>query len=140
MSYRIGLDLGSTAIKVVLAENRALRWCRKVPTAPGQEALAMGLVQACLDELGLSMSDIESIAATGYGKSNFCKIFRAVTGETFHHALNRRRIAAARDLLRGTALPIATVAAEVGIPEAKTFSRVFYEVEGVTPREYRSRA
>ncbi len=68
MSYRIGLDLGSTAIKVVLAENRALRWCRKVPTAPGQEALAMGLVQACLDELGLSMSDIESIAATGYGK------------------------------------------------------------------------
>ena len=79
-------------------------------------------------------------AATGYGKSNFCKIFRAVTGETFHHALNRRRIAAARDLLRGTALPIATVAAEVGIPEAKTFSRVFYEVEGVTPREYRSRA
>ena len=68
MSYRIGLDLGSTAIKVVLAENRALRWCRKVPTAPGQDALAMSLVDACLSELGLSKADIESVAATGYGK------------------------------------------------------------------------
>ena len=78
-------------------------------------------------------------AATGYGKSNFCKIFRAVTGETFHHALNRRRIQAARDLLGGTDMPIATVAAEVGIPEPKTFSRVFREIEGISPSEYRTR-
>lgn len=76
-------------------------------------------------------------AATGYGKSNFCRIFRAVTGETFHHALNRRRIRAACDLLTGTSLPIATIGAEVGLPEPKTFCRVFREVEGVTPGAYR---
>lgn len=76
-------------------------------------------------------------AATGYGKSNFCKIFRTVTGETFHRALSRRRIRAACDLLRTTDLSIAAVGAEVGIPEAKTFSRVFREVEGMTPGEYR---
>ena len=76
-------------------------------------------------------------AATGYGKSNFCKLFRAVTGETFHRALNRRRIRAACDLLVSTDLPIAAIGAEVGLPEPKTFSRVFREIEGVTPGAYR---
>ena len=82
----------------------------------------------------------DAAAATGYGKSNFCKIFRAVTGETFHHALNARRIRIACDLLRTTDLPIAAVGAEVGLPEAKTFSRVFREVEGMTPGEYKRRS
>lgn len=86
----------------------------------------------------LSVED--AAAATGYGKSNFCKIFRAVTGETFHHALNARRIRIACDLLRTTDLPIAAVGAEVGLPEAKTFSRVFREVEGMTPGEYKRRS
>ena len=79
----------------------------------------------------------DAAAATGYSKSNFCKIFRTVTGETFHRALNRRRIRAARDLLRSTPLPISLIAAEVGIPEPKTFARVFKEVEGCSPHTYR---
>lgn len=76
-------------------------------------------------------------AATGYSKSNFCKMFRTVTGESFHRALNRRRIRAACDLLATTALPISAIAAEVGLPEPKTFSRVFRETEGCSPHEYR---
>ena len=79
----------------------------------------------------------EAAAATGYGKSNFCKVFRTVTGETFHRALNRRRIRAACDLLSDTDLPIAAIGAEVGLPEPKTFSRVFREIEGMTPGAYR---
>lgn len=79
----------------------------------------------------------EAAAATGYGKSNFCKLFRTVTGETFHRALNRRRIRAACDLLVSTDLPIAAIGAEVGLPEPKTFSRVFREIEGMTPGAYR---
>ena len=79
-------------------------------------------------------------AATGYGKSNFCKIFKTVTGESFHSALNRRRVRVACDLLRGTNLPIADVGVEVGIPEPKTFSRVFRSIEGITPGEYRKQA
>lgn len=79
----------------------------------------------------------QAAAVSGYGKSNFCKIFRTVTGESFHRTLNRRRIRAACDLLTGTDLPIASVGAEVGLPEAKTFCRVFREIEGVTPGAYR---
>ena len=68
MGIRIGLDLGSTAIKVVFAQEKEILWCRKRPTAPGQDARAMELVREGLAEMNLTESDIERIAATGYGK------------------------------------------------------------------------
>ncbi|MDR1395273.1 MAG: acyl-CoA dehydratase activase [Deltaproteobacteria bacterium] len=68
MGYKIGLDLGSTAIKMVLVKNNTVTWSRKVPTAPGQEALAMELVRGAVHECGLKDEDIDQIAATGYGK------------------------------------------------------------------------
>jgi AraC-like DNA-binding protein len=36
-------------------------------------------------------------------------------------------------------MPISSVAEEVGFGEAKTFCRVFGQIMGVTPREYRRR-
>lgn len=68
MGYKIGLDLGSTAIKVVLVKGQSIEWSRKVPTAPGQEGLAMNLVNDAMDLFGLSKNDIEKVSATGYGK------------------------------------------------------------------------
>ena len=68
MGYKIGLDLGSTAIKMVLVKDRNIEWSGKVPTAPGQEHLAMGLVKDALNECGLSDTDIDKVSATGYGK------------------------------------------------------------------------
>ncbi|MDR2443074.1 MAG: acyl-CoA dehydratase activase [Deltaproteobacteria bacterium] len=64
----IGIDLGSTAIKMALVDNGQLRWSGRRPTAPGQERLAQELIDRAMDELNLKGSDIEGIAATGYGK------------------------------------------------------------------------
>ena len=75
--------------------------------------------------------------ATGYGKSNFCKIFKRITGAGFHQALNHRRVRVACGLLTETDLSIAEIATEVGFTEAKTFCRVFKEIEHATPGEYR---
>ncbi|MBQ9116625.1 MAG: AraC family transcriptional regulator [Clostridia bacterium] len=74
---------------------------------------------------------------TGYGKSNFCKIFKNVVGDTFHNALNNQRIRSAYGWLRETDTPISAVAQNVGFPETKTFCRVFRAITGVTPGEYR---
>ena len=40
MQYSVGVDLGSTAIKVVFVQDNTLIWHKAIPTAPGQEALA----------------------------------------------------------------------------------------------------
>ena len=74
---------------------------------------------------------------TGYSKSNFCKIFKKVVGESFHQALNRRRADNAAGLLKASDMSVADIATEVGFSESKAFCRVFKSVYGKTPGEYR---
>lgn len=74
---------------------------------------------------------------TGYGKSNFCKIFKNIVGDTFHNVLNRQRIENACIYLDETTMPIAEIAVTVGFAEAKSFCRVFKNVMGITPGERR---
>ena len=73
----------------------------------------------------------------GYSKSNFCRIFKKITGNTFHNALNRRRVDVACALLRQTDAPIEQIAQETGFVDAKSFCRVFKSLTGITARDYR---
>lgn len=75
--------------------------------------------------------------ATGYGKSNFCKIFKNIVGDTFHNVLNRQRVENACILLKETATPISEISQQIGFGETKTFCRVFKTVMGLTPGGYR---
>jgi xylan 1,4-beta-xylosidase len=79
----------------------------------------------------------DAAIATGYGKSNFCKIFKNIVGDSFHCVLNRQRIKSSYGLLSETTMSIAEIAQEVGFGEAKTFCRVFKNIAGITPGEYR---
>lgn len=74
---------------------------------------------------------------TGYGKSNFCKIFKNIVGDTFHNVLNRQRIENACIYLNETTMPIAEIAVAVGFAESKSFCRVFKSITGMTPGERR---
>lgn len=44
MTLTAGIDLGSTAIKVVLVEGGRMAWHKAVPTAPGQAGIARTLI------------------------------------------------------------------------------------------------
>lgn len=82
--------------------------------------------------------DVETAAQKiNYGKSSFCFHFKKVTGQTFHTYLNNFRIKKAVHLLSETSSSIESIAYMVGFNDAKTFSRVFKTVTGVSPREYR---
>ena len=74
---------------------------------------------------------------TGYGKSNFCKIFKSIVGDTFHNVLNRKRIENAVIYLEETAMPIAEIASAVGFTDVKSFCRVFKNITGKTAGEAR---
>lgn len=79
----------------------------------------------------------EVAAAAGYGKSNFCKRFKAVTGVGFHTYLNGYRVKNAGYFLRNTELSLCEIAEMTGFSDQKTFCRVFAQFTGQTPGAYR---
>lgn len=82
--------------------------------------------------------NVETISSScGYSKSNFCKIFKNITGDTFHRTLNRHRIEIACMLLRESSDPIEKIAIETGFSDTKSFCRVFKLFMGASAGEYR---
>ncbi len=73
----------------------------------------------------------------GYEKTHFCQLFKEFTGTTFHQYLTSRRLKEAIPLLRETALPIASIAQSVGIPNNKTFARLIRAEYGMSPKGIR---
>lgn len=81
---------------------------------------------------------VEEVATLcGYSKSNFCKIFKQITGQTFHAVLNDHRLRVACTLLREAQLSVEQIALQVGFSDAKSFCRGFKAVYGISPGEYR---
>ena len=85
----------------------------------------------------LSLGDVAS--ASGYEKSAFCRMFKSATGTTFHKYLNEYRIKKSMPLIYDGNLGMAEIAELVGFSEQKNFSRIFKEVVGVSPTEYKRR-
>lgn len=77
---------------------------------------------------------------SGYGKSNFCKIFKNITGKSFHQYLNNYRIERSKFYLRNSDLAVFEIAEIVGFNDSKSFCRVFKEITDKTPKEYKSMA
>ena len=73
----------------------------------------------------------------GYDRSYFCKQFRKTTGMTFHRYLNYYRVSVACQLLADAKLPLSVVADRVGFACQKNLSRLFREVLGMTPTQYK---
>jgi predicted CoA-substrate-specific enzyme activase len=86
MGLKAGIDLGSTAIKVVFVENEQLVWKKAVPTAPGQSQIADRLTAEGLAALGRTVDQLEATAVTGYGKG-LVKGARKVIDEVSANAL-----------------------------------------------------
>lgn len=85
----------------------------------------------------LSVGEVAQMC--GYSKSNFCKTFKQITGNTFHNVLNQYRIKIAASLLKGTDYSLEQIADEVGFGEAKTLCRVFKTFMGTTAGAYRKK-
>lgn len=70
-------------------------------------------------------------------KSHFCRMFRKRFGVNFSLYINRVRVAEAALLLAKSYLNISEIAASVGFEYVQHFNRIFREVYGISPGEYR---
>jgi AraC-like DNA-binding protein len=69
--------------------------------------------------------------------SRFAAAFREAFGSPPHRYLLHLRLEHAKELLRGSSLPVARIAAYSGFSDAQHLSRVFKRQVGVTPGAYR---
>lgn len=83
----------------------------------------------------ITLKDVAKI--TGYEASNFCTYFKMATHMSFHKYLNTYRINIACMLLTETSDSVAAIGEKCGIPCTKSFCRIFRQVTGFTPTEYR---
>jgi AraC-like DNA-binding protein len=72
-----------------------------------------------------------------YSRFHFLRLWKEAHGETPGRYLQRRRMLAARELLRDTDLPVTDVSRQVGFASLGTFSRTFREETGLPPAQYR---
>ena len=85
--------------------------------------------------------DIANLAAiANVSEAHFIRSFRVTFGETPHRYLQRRRVERAMFKLCETEGSITDICLDVGFTSLGTFSRMFREIVGVSPSEYRDRA
>ncbi|MBD0381963.1 response regulator [Paenibacillus sedimenti] len=83
----------------------------------------------------LNMAIVSNHVSLNY--SYFSQAFKEYTGESFVNYLKKLRIDRARELLATTDYKVYEISKMAGFENTKHFSRVFKEMEGVSPQEYR---
>ena len=76
---------------------------------------------------------------SGISKYHFTRIFKGVTGITFKTYHNKKRIEAAKDLLKNHEMLISDICYLLGFNDVSYFNRVFRKYEGATPSLYKKR-
>ena len=107
---------------------------------PGKQVEQLYRVRQLLRERLTDPPSLNELAAlVGTNQPRLSRGFRALFGTTVFGFLREARMQRARDLLAGTALPVKTVALEVGYRNTSDLTRSIKERFGMTPTELRER-
>jgi YesN/AraC family two-component response regulator len=119
-------------------ENIGLRRPREAEAARHNETIrnALALIAERLKDPDFTLKEL---ADHVHLNANYLStLFRESTGMTFSDYLTRQRLNMAKRLLLGTDKKVYAIAEETGFSSAKYFIKVFREIEGETPREFRA--
>ena len=83
----------------------------------------------------ITLDELSDMA--GYSKYHFSRMFKKYCHTSFVSYLNRRKIKAAELLLVNDNLSVTEAAMQVGFSSLTTFNRVFRDIKGCTPTEFR---
>ena len=87
----------------------------------------------CTEELKLE----EVADRAGFSKFHFSRLFKDFTGTTFYKYVNIKRINAAERLLLDPAINVTEVAVRSGFNSVSAFMRMFKQIKGCTPTEFK---
>lgn len=82
-----------------------------------------------------SLEDLASVSCLS--KFHFLRLFKIAFGKTPYQYLSEIKIQKGKELLKGTHLDVNAIANVIGFHDASSFSRMFYNVVGVYPSQYR---
>ncbi|MDR1816082.1 MAG: AraC family transcriptional regulator [Clostridiales Family XIII bacterium] len=132
------LDNGTDIM--ALAYKMGLHFCRKVAEsmdAPNYTPTVQKCVAYISRNLHKNISLSELAELTGFSRHTVSKKFREETGYAITDYINRKKIEEATHLLRHTNLSISDIANYMQYCTQSYFTKVFREIVGVTPRQYR---
>ena len=75
--------------------------------------------------------------AAGVSQAHLAVLFRSQMGRTITRHLNAKRVTKAKSLLIATREPMGAIAQQVGFSGQSVFSRIFNQIEGIPPMEFR---
>lgn len=93
-------------------------------------------IERCYDRK-ITLEDLSEKA--GYSYNFFCKFFKEHTGMSFVDYLNGVRIKNAKNLLLTTDDTVTDICLKTGFSSLSYFNRVFKNLNGITPTEYRKK-
>lgn len=88
----------------------------------------------CNEEI--SLDDIAEMS--GFSKYHFSRLFREYTGTSYYKYLNQKRIEFAEQLLLDPDVNITEAAVRSGFNSISAFIRMFKQIKGCTPTEFRN--
>jgi AraC family transcriptional regulator len=137
-SGRLFLDSIEQALAIALVQGYAVR-DRAVRTyrgclSPARLRRVKEFIQAKI-EGDLTLSDMAQ--SVGLSTAHFSEMFRKSTGETPHQFVLRCRTERAKEILHKAELRVLDVAVACGFKTQQHFARVFRQLYGASPTEYR---
>jgi AraC family transcriptional regulator len=106
-----------------------------------RNALPLPRLRRVVERMQANLStdlDLKLLAAeSGYSRNHFLRMFRTATGFTPHQYLIRLRVMKAQALIRDRSARLIDVALACGFSNHAHLSRIFRQIIGATPSEYR---
>lgn len=86
-------------------------------------------------EKKITLNDVAAFVS--FSPTYLCTLFKTETGQNFKSFLSRMRVERSKELISSSDLTIAEISHAIGFADQSHFTRVFKQLEGVTPYEFR---
>lgn len=133
------LDSASSLLSI-FADHLSMKSNQLVVQAANAEPPVITRAKAYIREHASEELSLGQVAAAVHTSVfYFCKLFHKVTGTTFTEFVSRTRVERAKNLLLNPNLRVSEIAYEVGFQSLTHFNRVFKNLIGESPTDYRAR-